>query len=546
MDNLLSDPLIRYRQSHGTLIEASLPEIYAALMADDVEAFPALRPHQRHAWHAFLVQLGVMAMQWTGLDAPATGAEEWRRIIRVLTLNYPDDEPWQLVVEDITKPAFMQPPASAEERRKDFKNRVATPDDLDMLVTAKNHDLKSEVAEQARKDDWIFALITLQTMEGYGGRYNYGISRMPSGYGNRPAFSLTPSDRPGSHVYHDLNALLKGRPSVLDEYHTSDSGIPLLWVIPWDGTKAEPRLLTEMDPYYIEVSRRVRLFERSGKLVAVRANSDDRRIVDSKGLTGDPWAPVSNNSNPRGTPPAFLGTRRFGYERLVDGLFSADWKQPLLLSRATSGQSSGGDMQLVARGMVRGEGGTEGYHERIIPLRHRTLQIFGRPGGAKELEDVSRERIERIAVAQRILRHAVSVFAAGGKTEGIADEHRTRANPWANKLTEFMDADFFEDMQREAAVEDSQRRIVRQEWLRKLVDRAEGILSDATQSLPCTAIHRPKAEAQAQNVFWARIRGPNGLTELRRNFDEEDAEWQKNDQPPQTNRPAETSARLSQ
>ena len=41
--------------------------------------------------------------------------------------------------------------------------------------------------------------------------------------------------------------------------------------------------------------------------------------------------------------------------------------------------------------------------------------------------------------------HAVSVFAAGGTTEGIADEHRARANPWANKLTEFMDADFFED-----------------------------------------------------------------------------------------------------
>ena len=545
MYNLLLEPLIRYRQSGRALCAASLPGVYAALMADKVDAFSALRPHQRQAWHAFLVQLGAMAMHRDYLDTPPTEAEEWHRIIRALTKEkWPGNEPWQMVVDDITKPALMQPPASSPERVRDFKNTVSMPDELDMLVTSKNHDLKSEVAEQSGIDDWIFALVTLQTMEGYGGRYNYGISRMPSGYGNRPAFSLTPSVRPGAHFKHDLVSLVRCRPSVRAEFPMTDSGIALLWVIPWDGSKSESKLLSDMEPFYIEICRRVRLMEQSGKIVAARANSDARRIMDVKGLTGDPWAPVSNNANPRGTPPAFLGPRKFNYERLVDGLFSADWKQPLLLSRATSGQSSGGDMQLVARGMARGEGGTEGYHERIIPLRHRTLQIFGRPGGAKELEDVSRERIERIAVAQRILRHAVSVFAAGGKTEGIPDEHRTRANLWANKLTEFMDADFFEDMQREAAVEDAQRQIVRQEWLRKLVDRAEGILRDATKSLPCTAIHRPKAQAQAENVFWARIRGPNGLTELRRDFDEEDAEWQKNDQPPQTNSPAETPAKL--
>ena len=78
----------------------------------------------------------------------------------------------------------------------------------------------------------------------------------------------------------------------------------------------------------------------------------------------------------------------------------------------------GKDTQLVARGMVRGEGKTEGYHERIVPLREKAKQVFGRPGGAKELEDLARERIEQIGIVQRGLRYAVSVFAAGGKTEG--------------------------------------------------------------------------------------------------------------------------------
>ena len=89
MHNLLTDPLIRYRHSDRTLREASLPEIYSALMADEVQSYPALRPHQRHAWHAFLVQLGAMAMHHAEVDTPPPDADEWRRIIRALTPDWP-------------------------------------------------------------------------------------------------------------------------------------------------------------------------------------------------------------------------------------------------------------------------------------------------------------------------------------------------------------------------------------------------------------------------------------------------------------------------
>ena len=522
MYNILTERLIRMDKSDGSRVEASLPEVYATLMADEVEAFPALRPHQRHAWHAFLVQLGAMAVHGAGLPEPPADADEWRRVIRGLTPDWPADEPWRLVVDDIAKPAFMQPPASSADRLADYKTPVDTPDELDMLVTSKNHDLKQKVAGESRPDDWTFALITLQTMEGYGGRFNYGISRMPSGYGNRPAFSLTPSIHPGRHVVHDLVALLKYRQTILGDYPLSDSGLRLLWVIPWDGTKAQPSILSDMDPYFIEVCRRLRLKAVAGRIVATRASSDAKRMVDVKGMTGDPWAPTGTKPNPKGTPPAFLGPRKFGYERIVDGLFSEEWKRPLLFRPEAAGTSGSEEMQLVARGMVRGEGGTEGYHERIIPLRHRTLQVFGRPGGPKQLEDIARERIERIAVVQRILRHAVSVFAAGGKTEGIPDEVRARANPWANRLSELLDADFFEDLQDEANADESERQCLRNEWLLQVVDKAHGVLSNATESLPCPNIRRSRAQARAENVFWGRIRGPNGLTELSQNHEQED------------------------
>ena len=181
-------------------------------MADEVEAFPALRPHQRHAWHAFLVQLGAMAMHQDRLDTPPSYADEWLRIIRSLTpgCRTTNRGNWWWT----TSPNRLHAASGQfQEREKDFKNTVATPDDLDMLVTSKNHDLKSEVAEQAGKDDWIFALATLQTTEGFGGAENYGISRMNGGLGNRSAFALAPAGlSPGAHVRRDIEALLEFLP----------------------------------------------------------------------------------------------------------------------------------------------------------------------------------------------------------------------------------------------------------------------------------------------------------------------------------------------
>lgn len=236
--NLLTEPVFRVETGNSSRVTASLPEVYAALMRDDVAAFPALRPHQRHAWHAFLVQLGAMALHKAGGGESPADAPQWEKLIRGLAADFPDDEPWRLVVDDVTKPAFMQPPASSEAKANEYTHRVTTPDALDMLVTSKNHDLKSSIAIQACLDDWIFALITLQTMDGIAGRNNYGISRMPSGYGNRSAFSITPSLRPGLHVQRDIQALLEHRHTTLETYSMADTGIGLVWTMPWDGGKS--------------------------------------------------------------------------------------------------------------------------------------------------------------------------------------------------------------------------------------------------------------------------------------------------------------------
>ena len=363
-----------------------------------------------------------------------------------MTPDFPDDEPWHLVLDDITKPAFMQPPASSEDKIADYKSAVATPDELDMLVTSKNHDLKASVASSASIDDWIFALVSLQTMEGYAGARNYGVSRMPSGYGNRPAFSVTPSILFGSHVLRDIQALLPRRRQMLDDYDPFliDDGIALVWSEAWDGTKPEA-ITGGLDPFYIEICRRIRLRLSAGRIVAIRANSLAKRIIDIKGKTGDPWAP--ENTSAKGTPTAFLGPRKFGYERVVDGLVSADWKQPYLLKPI--GREASQEMHLVARGTVRGEGGTAGYHERVIRLNQEVTRAFGNVDAQKRLGDIARQRIEQVGKVKSVLRYAVATFAAHGDSNDIKTEHWSRANPWSDKLDEIVDATFFDGLQYE-------------------------------------------------------------------------------------------------
>lgn len=516
MLNLLTENLIRVTRTGGQTRLMSLPQAYATLMADQAEAFPAMRPHQRHAWHAFLVQLGTMAICRAGLAEPPSDADGWRDLIRALTPEWPGDEPWLLAVDDITAPAFMQPPAGSKGREKEYKDKVATPDELDILITSKNHDLKSQVVVKAGFDDWIFALVTLQTMEGFGGAGNYGISRMNGGLGNRPAFSLAPaSQNPGPHVRRDIIALLEIRPTLMEEFPTTGNGAGLLWIIPWDGTTTETLSPNRLDPFYIEICRRIRLrHSQSDGLSGIRATSKASRIEGKalKGRTGDPWTPV--NANREGLPLT-LSAGGFTYKRVTDYLTLPEWKAPALLKATQSEKRSDDGMQLVARAMVRGNGKTEGYHERIIPIRHKAKSAMQSRDGTEELGRIAKSRIDEVGKIQRILSHAIQTFLTKGENEKATPEQRALARAWLNRLDEIVDARFFDDLQTEFEADTNERAEIRRSWLNNgndgVIDHATTLFYEATQSLPCSTTHRYKAQVKAEELLKKRLRGNAGV-----------------------------------
>src|SRR5574344_1861820 len=150
--NVLDETLLRWR-SHpaGMAHIGSLPQLLAALAANEVRDFPALRPHQRHPWHAFLVQLAAIALHHAGQSEPWQDAQDWRAALLALTPDDPDGAAWCL---------------------------VTPPDRMDMIGTSKNHDLKRARAGQANANDWFFALVSLQTQAGSNSGSYKGISRM--------------------------------------------------------------------------------------------------------------------------------------------------------------------------------------------------------------------------------------------------------------------------------------------------------------------------------------------------------------------------------
>ena len=257
MHSLLDEPLISYRRvSDGHRMRASLPELFIVMARDDVRDFPALRAHQRHPWHAFLCQVAAIALHAAGRSKPFETAETWKQALLALTPQDPDGAAWCLVAPS-QRPAFLQAPV-LDRREDDWTLEMLTPDRLDMLITSKNHDLKRTRMMQGSIEDWCFALLSLQTQEGSNSGSYKGISRMNSGAGSRPGVGIAVGKHPGTRWVSDVEVLLANRGKVAETHGLQvEGGIALTWLIPWDGSAAIP--FTRLDPYYIEICRRVRL-----------------------------------------------------------------------------------------------------------------------------------------------------------------------------------------------------------------------------------------------------------------------------------------------
>jgi CRISPR system Cascade subunit CasA len=492
--NTLEKGLITVMGRAGRFGLMTLPGVLAALAYDEVTGFPALRAHQRHAWHSFLVLLAAIALHRADLTKPPETEAEWRALLQRLTPDYPGDEPWTLVTP-IDQPALLQPPIPSGNLAE-LKNRIATPDGLDMLVTAKNHDLKQAVMIEAAAEDWLFALVTLQTMEGFLGAGNYGISRMNGGFANRAAVSLAPPGGPAAQWRRDLQQILALRGKLGGMDYAPRGGLALLWLAPWDGTG--PLRQDALDEYYIEICRRVRLCSERGRLVAHAGSSKAPRVVPTPGgVTGDPWSPVVVEKD--GTIKSLtVNGSGLGYRRIVECMFNVT-KAPL--QRDSADDATEG-LHILARALVRGQGKTEGYHERRIPLSRK--RRFGlREIATDKAAQAAHDRVELAGLVQnQVLRWALlSLFQNGpDKIDPRDKDSQRKAELFLKRFDVAVDRDFFPDLWIEMDEDDADKRDqLRGVWVRKLRALAERLLEQAEHEAARSSRRHFRAVVRAQD-----------------------------------------------
>ena len=503
MHNLLTQDLIQSdRGMH------SLPGLLAAMARGEIGAFPALRPHQRPAWHMFLVQLATLALDAAGhRDLPATETE-WAAALRTLTTEYPDDSPWHLVVDDPGRPAFMQPPDPGGLTWSD----VPTPDKLDMLITTRNHDLKAHVARSAAAQDWVFALVSLQTMDGYKLKYS-GILRMKSGASSRVMLTLAPC-RSGTWAIdvsewwrRDTGLLLESR-----EPHSSKPGV--LWVSEWpNGTQLS---FESLDTLFIEVCRRVRLSHDGHQFQCRQTPESKPRIkkpTNLKGNTGDPWAPVHATKG----EALQLSDQDFDYKLMCELLFGSRkgliWKKPFLLKFDKDNIKR--ETVIVAEAFARGRKGktrTDGFKSRVIPVPNTVVrQLF-----SERIVSLADALIQDIAGANKALSDALQLVVAEGDDEK-RNETRNNKNaqrkcldyiaPALTALQRFADRRFFEALwQQTAAGDEAARAEARLEFVGRLSKEAEDQFNVALPAVLCASVFRPRAEVRGWRALLAGLR----------------------------------------
>lgn len=504
--NVLSSPLLSLIPTEAGKQRVSLPELFVLAAADGIRDFPALRAHQAPAWHMFLVQLGVLASLEAGGTLPQT-ASDWRDALRALTPGFEHDEPWCLMVEDWTLPAFLQPPVQTKRCIADYKRQIATPDELDILVTSKNHELKSQRMKHASGEEWLYALLCLQSMEGFLGAGNYGIARMNGGFASRPMMRMHASGLgPGGQWLRDVTVLLESQDTWQRHAKglgigTQDSAARLLWTSAWDGK--ESLSLSHLHPLSVEVCRRVRLRQNeAGQMHVVAATSKVARVDASaaRGVVADPWIPIDLGDDKKG-PKSFSPTSEgFGYRRMTRLMDPAQYRPALLQKASAQEKRSSGPITMVAACLTRGQGKTEGFYERRIAWGASASQLFL----SDELKVVRRAQsfVEASGVAVgKVLRPALILLLDGSAQPDWANPTYAQwVRPWLSRMDKAIDQCFFREL--DASFEANENDVAADtRWSGILAGLIRTLFEQARIATPINAERCYLAEGRAKNLL---------------------------------------------
>ena len=327
---------------------------------------------------------------------------------------------------------------------------------------------------------------------------------------------------PGTHGVHasrhwlrDLHVLLASRMRGEANVLGAPGGQALLWLITWpEGSRLE---LNGLDPWFIEVCRRVRLVSDKGRLIAESANARVPRTNAKAfhGNVGDPWTPIERKEGKSLT----ISHRGFDYKRICDLLYSGNWDIPIL---ARPAPQDGGDMLLLAEAISRGNSKTEGFKSRTIPVPTSRLRMFT----STEVGQLAEAQTKEIEAFDIALRDGLALVAAGGDRDAIKRGHYGFTNPPRARFDRAADAIFFPRLWARAESADNPYEADKAQhaFLAELKIKADRVFAESLSQVPCRAIHRKRAEARGRSRYEGVLRSKDASRALFNELEEVDVE----------------------
>jgi CRISPR system Cascade subunit CasA len=499
--NILEDCVFEVSGPQGETATKTLPGLVAGICDGTVAELPGLRFHQRAALHTFLAQLAAgTACRVCGGILPKDEAG-WRDAF--LRVSAGDPAPWDLIPKGDDKAGFMQPVLSPEDLAgmKTFRS----PQEMDVLVASKNFVIKSHVIRDPEPQDWIFALISRQTFGTYDGRENFGIARTNGGSGSRSFWSLTSGETFGEHVLRDIEILIAERLAV-ERGDRPDSplsnfkadGLFLTWMRPWDtDEQIDP---FQCDPFFIEVSRRIRFTGSSDAITVLRAGSKKARMINpTNGVYGDAWYPVTGKG---GDLKALTMSDMGLTSRLIcQVMFGLDGRFTIPLCAKPRKNETG--LRLVAACLVGGQGKTGGYHDCEIPIPDGIIRLFDLPDAKEALAQEAERLLKEDSHVCASVRTSMRVLFNSGEKP---DPKRliAAADAAQSRISAELERDFFIRLGRRSDPE------LKSNDIRRVCRKARRLIEDWIENSPVASSKRVKARHYAMKSFMGYLLTPEG------------------------------------
>jgi CRISPR system Cascade subunit CasA len=164
---------------------------------------------------------------------------------------------------------------------------------------------------------------------------------------------------------------------------------------------------------------------------------------------------------------------------------------------------NGGGLLFIAQGMTRGQGKTEGYHERRVPISAKMRGLL-QTNQRESLAQLSAQRIVIIGEVRSFLWLALAVLFSNGKSGDSSDGTIAKASRFSAPFENGEDSRFFDDIDKEIEATDPEA--IRLHWMLNLVDRAKTILKMAFDAGPRNSIQKYRAQSAALSRFDSGLR----------------------------------------